>query len=249
MNFKDLFSGQASSYARFRPRYPAALFTWLGTLVPRRQVAVDVGSGNGQAATDLAAEFERVVAIDPSASQLAHGEALPNLEYRKAAAEETGLDQGSADLVVAAQAFHWFDHPAFFSETRRIVRPGGALALWCYGLAAVTPELDALVHELYETELGAYWEPERRLVESGYRTIAVPFEELPTPAFAMEVTWTLPQLVGYLGTWSALRHYLEKHAADGDNPLERMFPRLERAWGPAPERRISWPLGLRAFRL
>ena len=249
MNFKDLFSGQASSYARFRPRYPAALFTWLGTLVPWRRLAVDVGSGNGQAATDLAAHFERVIAIDPSASQLAHGESLPNLEYRKAAAEETGLDTGVADLVVAAQAFHWFDHAAFFAETSRVVRPGGALAVWCYGLAVVTPEIDALVHHLYETDLGTYWEPERRLVENGYRSVAVPFEELDTPPFAMEVAWTLPELVGYLGTWSALRHYLEKHPAAGDNPLERLFPRLERAWGPEPRRRVSWPLGVRAFRI
>ena len=89
MAFKDLFSGQASDYARFRPRYPAPLFAWLAAQVQRHRLAVDVGSGNGQAAIALAAHFDRVVAIDPSASQLAHGQALANLDYRKAAAWTT----------------------------------------------------------------------------------------------------------------------------------------------------------------
>ena len=253
MKFKDLFSGHASDYARFRPRYPAPLFAWLARLVPRHELAVDVGSGNGQAATALAGYFARVMAIDPSGSQLAQGEPLPNVEYRKAAAEETGLDDGVADLMVAAQALHWFDHQAFFSEARRVVRPAGALVVWCYGLTHVTAEIDGLVHELYEDQLGAYWDPERRLVENGYRSIAVPFEELASPAFEIQTSWTLAELVGYLGTWSALKRYVAEHASaagpESESPLELMFPRLERAWGPTAERLVSLPLSVRAFRL
>src|SRR5450432_479508 len=253
MNFKDLFSQHASDYARFRPRYPEALFSWLKTLVPRPGLAVDVGSGNGQAATALAAHFERVIAIDPSASQLAHGESLANLDYRKAAAEETGLDPETVDLLVAAQAFHWFDQEAFFSEARRIVKPGGALAIWCYGLTHITPEIDGLVHELYEARLGPYWDPERRRVEAGYRSVVVPFTELGTPPFEMRFSWTLGELVGYLGTWSSLKRYIQRHGEkpgpEGGNPLEKMFPRFEQAWGSAAERTVIWPLSLRAFRL
>jgi SAM-dependent methyltransferase len=248
MNFKDLFSGLASDYARFRPHYPDALFSWLATLVPEHHLAVDVGSGNGQAAAALAPHFESVIAIEPSGSQLAHAEPIANVDFRKAAAEETGLDSGVADLLVAAQAVHWFDLDAFFSEAQRVLRPGGALVVWCYGVGGITPEIDALVHELYEKELGSYWDPERRLVETGYRTIVVPFEEMATPPFDMHVSWTLARLVGYLGTWSALKRYVEQHGND-DNPLERLFPRLQQAWGPAPERTVTWPLSLRAFRL
>jgi SAM-dependent methyltransferase len=251
MSFKDLFSAQASDYALFRPRYPDALFKWLSTLVPQHRLAVDVGAGNGQAATALAAYFERVVAIDPSASQLAHAASLPNVDYRRAAAEETGLDPGGTDLLVAAQAFHWFDHRRFFSEAQRVIRPGGALAVWCYGLTRISPEIDALVFELYETHLGAYWDPERRLVESGYRSVQVPFAEMPAPPFEMHAAWTLRDLIGYLGTWSALEHYLQARGPDGEaraNPLEEMFPRLERAWGAHSDRTVTWPLSVRAFR-
>ena len=143
--------------------------------------------------------------------------------------------------MIAAQALHWFDQPAFFAEARRVLRPGAALAFWCYGLATITPEIDALVHELYEDELGPFWEPERRLVEDGYRSIVVPFEELRSPS-------TLGELVGYFGTWSALQRYIKEQPTRG-NPLERMFPRFEQAWGPSPQRAVTWPLAIRAFRL
>src|SRR4029079_18173978 len=110
-------------------------------------------------------------------------EAHPRVQYRQAPAEALGLDDGCADLVVAGQAFHWFQQAPFFAEVRRVLRPGGVLALWCYGLMAITPAIDALVLELYQQELGPYWEPERKLVEEGYRQVAVPFTELAAPAF------------------------------------------------------------------
>ncbi len=247
MSFKDRFSAQAPAYARFRPRYPDALFSWLKTLVPEHHLAVDVGAGNGQATAALAACFDRVVAIEPSGSQLAHAEPITNVDYRKAAAEETGLDGGIGDLLVVAQALHWFDLDAFFSEARRVLRPGGALVVWCYGLARITPAVDALVHELYEQHLGAYWDPERRLVETGYRTIVVPFAELPAPRFEMSANWRFAELIGFLGTWSALKRHIAEHGNDA-NPLEKIVPRLKRAWGTVPDRTVTWPIDLRAFR-
>jgi SAM-dependent methyltransferase len=244
--FKDLFSATASDYARFRPHYPATLFAWLAEQAPARGVAVDMGAGNGQAAVALAAHFQRVIAVEPSAAQLASAPADPRIEYRRGAAEATGLADASADLLVVAQAFHWFAQEPFFAEVQRVVRPGGLLAVWCYGLATITPELDALVHELYETFLGPFWEPERRLVEDGYRAVRFPFAELSVPTFQMHLRWSFEHLIGYLSTWSALQRYIRER---GDNPLEAMFPRLEQAWAGAPERDVSWPLGVRAFRL
>src|SRR3954470_6103374 len=132
--FKDLFSLQASDYARFRPVYPPALYAWLAAQAPGRRLAVDVATGNGQAAIGLAAHFERVIGIEPSEGQLANATPAAHVEYRRGAAEATGVDAASADLLTVAQAFHWFRQEAFFGEVRRVVRPGGCLALWCYGL-------------------------------------------------------------------------------------------------------------------
>ena len=246
MRFKDLFSRQASEYARFRPTYPPGLFEWVAGVPARREVAVDVATGNGQAAVALAPYFARVVGVEPSAEQLANAIEAARVEYLVGSAEATGVEAGVADLVTVAQAFHWFKHDAFFEEVRRIAQPGAALAVWCYGLTNITPEVDAAVYELYEDLLGEYWEPERKLVETGYRTINVPFEEIAAPSFAMQMTWTLEHLLGYLGTWSPRKKFIERH---GQDPIAVVLPRLTTAWGDVGERTLHWPLSLRAFRL
>ncbi|HEY7371300.1 MAG TPA: class I SAM-dependent methyltransferase [Polyangia bacterium] len=244
--FKDLFSLQAADYARFRPVYPLELYAWLASKAPARRLAVDVGTGNGQAAVALAAHFERVIGVEPSDGQLANATPAARVEYRRGAAEATGLDAGSADLLTVAQAIHWFKHPAFFAEVRRVVRPQGLLAFWCYGLTTISPEVDAAVHHYYEDLLGPYWEPERKLVEQGYRTIAVPFNPIAAPAFAMQLSWSFEHLLGYLGTWSPRKPYL---AAHGQDALELAFPRLREAWGAHGDRPVHWPLSVRAFRI
>jgi SAM-dependent methyltransferase len=168
--------------------------------------------------------------------------------YVQAPAEATGVDARSADLIAASQAFHWFDHARFFPEVRRIARPGAVLAVWCYGLSEVTPEVDAAVRELYERHLGPYWEPERRLVERLYRGVAFPtdFVELAAPPFEIRVTWRVEHLVGYLETWSALATY---RRVRGEDPMPVIVPEIERAWGAAAEREVRWPVGMRAFRV
>jgi SAM-dependent methyltransferase len=249
LDFKDLFSPQAVDYARFRPVYPEALFAWLASQAPARELAIDVGAGNGQASVALAAHFQRVLAIEPSAAQRANAAGVDRVEVRAGSAEATGASDGSADLVVAAQAFHWFRPEPFYAEVRRVLRPRGCLALWCYGLTRVTAEVDAAIFALYEGLLGTYWEPERRLVEGGYATADVPFTELATPPFSMSLDWTLEHLLGYLGTWSALRRYQKENGRVADDALQAAFRDIARAWGEQSSRTVVWPLSLRAFRL
>jgi SAM-dependent methyltransferase len=241
---KDLFSPQSSGYAKFRPTYPAALFDWVAGIAPARGLAVDVGTGSGQAAVELGERFARVLAVDPSDAQLANATPHPRVTYRRGTAEATGADAGSADLVTASQAFHWFDHAKFFEEARRVLRPGGVLAVWCYGFAEITPEVDAVVMELYEGTLGKYWGPERRVVEDLYRGIAFPssLREIEAPKFEIRARWRVEQLVGYLGTWSALATYRRER---GEDPMLTVVPKIEAAWGEA-AREVRWAIGVRA---
>lgn len=243
--WKDLFSGHAAEYARFRPSYPPELFAWLAEVSPGHDLAVDIGTGNGQAAVGLAEHFARVIGIEPSAKQLANARPHASVEYRSATAETTGLTDGAADLLLAAQSFHWFQPDLFFAEARRVLRPRGVLALVTYALSRITSPVDAVVDELY-ARLDAYWEPERRVVEDGYASVAVPFAELRAPALSMRSSWTVDDLVGYLGTWSATRKAIE---AGGPNPLEEYGPHLIAAWGDAKNRDAVWPLAVRAFQM
>jgi SAM-dependent methyltransferase len=246
MSFKDHFSGHAAAYASARPGYPADLFEILAGLPARRRLAWDAGTGNGQAAVRLAEQFEKVIATDPSAPQLAHAAPHPRVEYRVGPAESSGLAPGSVDLVTAAQAFHWFDFGRFFAEVERVLAPGGALAVWTYNLVRFTPEIDALIDHLAYDLVGTYWPPERRWVDQEYRSIPFPFAEVEIPPLRHEESWDLARLVSYLRTWSSAQRYSKETGTDA---VALIGDDLEAAWGdPSQVRTAVWPIFLRAGR-
>ena len=246
-DFKDHFSEKAAAYTRYRPTYPPALFAWLAGLTARHDLAWDCGCGNGQAAIGLAPYFRQVIGTDPSRQQIENAVAHERIRYAVASAEESGLDSASVDLVVVAQALHWFDFERFYAEVRRAVRPGGVLAAISYGEVRVAGSADRIISRFYHEMIGPCWPPERRYVDDGYTTIPFPFPEVTAPPFAMEAEWTLEHLIGYLGTWSAVKEY---ERVTGDNPLALISEELTEAWGdPLQQRRVCWPLALRVGRV
>jgi SAM-dependent methyltransferase len=248
MTFKDHFSGLAAAYADCRPSYPPAVAQALAALSPGRALALDCGCGNGQLSVLLGDVFDRVEATDASAAQIAHAVPHPRVAYRVAPAEESGLPDGCCDLVVAAQAAHWFDLPRYFAEVRRVLRPGGLAALVGYGRLVVgDPAAAAVVDRFYGPDgVGRYWPPERPLVEDGYAAVAFPFAEIPGPDIAMSADWTRDQLLGYVTTWSALK---EARKALAEDPFPAFAEALAAAWpdGDA-TRTIRWPLRMRLGR-
>jgi SAM-dependent methyltransferase len=247
--FKDHFSSASDRYAAYRPDYPAALFAWLAGLSPHsgtsaeRNTAWDCATGSGQAALGLVPHFRHVVASDASAEQIGHAVSHPRIDYRVAPAEASGLADHSVDLVTVAQAAHWFDLPAFYAEVARVLKPGGALALWGYGRMVLPGEMDAPLLRFYAETVGPYWPPERALIDDAYRSLDFPFAEIEAPAFHIEVEWSLPRLIAYLSTWSAVKRY---QAAQGHDPLPALTVELETLWGDSDAGwKLQWPLFLR----
>ena len=109
MNFKDYFSKQASDYTRYRPHYPEALFEYLATLVSSHQRAWDCATGSGQAALGLTPYFKEIIATDASEKQIANVFEHEKITYLIAPAEKTEIESNSVDLIVVAQALHWFE--------------------------------------------------------------------------------------------------------------------------------------------
>jgi SAM-dependent methyltransferase len=245
MNFASLFSTQASDYAQFRPRYPEELFSYLASISPSKDLVWDSGTGSGQAAVMLASHFRSVIATDPSEKQLLNAEKNPRVIYKQASAEAAPLEPQSADLITAAQAFHWFNHERFFQEAKRVLKPQGVVAIWTYNLCKIAPEIDQIIEKFYGQILGPYWEKERQLVEEGYRKSIFPLNELSPPEFQMKAEWTFEHLIGYLGTWSALQAYIKKN---GQNPLEPLARSIHEVWDDQRTRLVSWELSMRVGR-
>ena len=245
--FQDHFSTRAPGYAAFRPTYPDTLFAWLAEQAPGRDVAWDCGTGSGQAVPGLASQFARVVATDASAAQVAEARPIPNVEFRVAPAEASGLPDRSADLITVAQALHWFDLDRFYSEVRRVGRPGALLACWMYNLMRIDESIDRVVDRFYTDVVGPWWPGNRKLIDSNYRDIAFPFPRVPVRDFAMTAEWDFGHLVGYLRTWSAVTRFVRDQGRD---PIELVEGDLLSAWGdPERVRPVRWPLVVLAGRV
>ena len=242
MTFKDHFSIQSADYAKFRPRYPQELFEYLGSIAASRKLAWDCGTGNGQAAVGLASVFDRVIATDASEKQIANSQSHKIVEYRIAPAENSGIGSETIDLIMVAQALHWFDPGRFYAEARRVLKPNGVLAASAYNLLTIEPAIDEVVNRYYYEVVGPFWPPERRLVEQ-FANLPFPFHQIDPPKFEMTAKWNLDHLVGYLRTWSSTQRFIAANASD---PLEQITDDLRAAWGDFHQTRIiTWPLVLR----
>ena len=123
------FSDRAADYVRFRPDYPAAAIAAVLAGLHEPVRAADVGAGTGISARALASRGARVVAIEPNAAMRAAAAPHAGVTWREGAAEATGLPGASLDLVLCAQAFHWFHVRESLAEFARVLVPGGRLAL------------------------------------------------------------------------------------------------------------------------
>ena len=246
-SFSDHFGKVAGRYADFRPTYPPELFDWLAAQCSAHELVWDCGCGNGQASIALAAHFRQVHATDASAGQIERATPHAQVRYATAPASASGLPDASADLITVAQALHWFADDSFYDEARRVLKPGGLLAAWSYGMIVVEGDtVNDVIQHFYHRVIGPYWPPERRHVETGYRELPFPFTRIAPPELAMQVAWPLAQLLGYLGSWSASARYRE---ANGKDAVEALGEVLFSCWGdPAQPRTVSWPLSILAGR-
>jgi SAM-dependent methyltransferase len=134
------FAGLAEGYARYRPAHADTAIDFIITRagLDSQSLVVDVGAGTGISSRLFARRGLNVIGIEPNDEMRVQAESeslpppLPTPTYQPGRAEQTGLPDGCASLVVAAQAFHWFEPDAALREFHRLLRPGGYGALLWY---------------------------------------------------------------------------------------------------------------------
>jgi SAM-dependent methyltransferase len=187
-------------------------------------------------------KFEHVLATDASHEQIAHAEKRHNIEYRVEPAEHSTNADHSVDLITVATAYHWFDIPSFTKEVHRVLKPEGIIAVWSYNFCHISPPIDTILEHFSNNIIGMYWPENRKYVDAAYRTIPFPYSRLKTPAFQMQATWSLTQLLGYLGTWSSVQYYKKAMHID---PLIELELALKKYWErPDIEKEITWDIAL-----
>ena len=151
------FDHCSQEYSRFRPEYPAALFDHIRSLwpPPGQPLVIDVGAGTGKASAPLVDRDVSTISVEPSLAMIAEGRrSYPKLKYVCATSEEIPIETNSADLVTAAQCFHWFNAPRALAEFARILKPRGYVCLFWNSRtsdSAASKLFDDLVHK---------WNPE-----------------------------------------------------------------------------------------
>ncbi|MEM7468572.1 MAG: class I SAM-dependent methyltransferase [Pseudomonadota bacterium] len=244
---EDYFSTQANAYQAFRPRYPQSLIDYLGTKLDKRATIVDCATGNGQAAIAFAGEQRRIIGLDLSHSQLVNAPRHAGVSWVQSTVEQIPLNDRSADLIIVAQALHWFNFAAFYAEVRRIATTNGFIAAWTYSLLAACDQFDddiaTVIRWFYHDVVGEYWPPERRWVDDEYQSIPYPFQDEPTPLFSIPISWDKDALVGYVSSWSAVALYRRKLSR---NPIPLFDEKLASIWPSASFKiQFQWPLSLR----
>jgi SAM-dependent methyltransferase len=187
------FTSRVDNYVKYRPSYPAAIIPLLEAEcgLTDETIVADIGSGTGFLTELFLKHGNRVFGVEPNAEMRAAGERLlanyPSFVSVNATAETTTLPDESIDLIVAGQAFHWFQWDAAKVEFKRILRPGGWVALIWNGFRVETSPVVRGYHELL-VKFGTDYKEVSREIETcdieylfsprAYRETAFPFKQV-----------------------------------------------------------------------
>jgi ubiquinone/menaquinone biosynthesis C-methylase UbiE len=221
------FNSESHKYFQYRPRYPKALYEFIASVCPYKEVVWDSACGNGQVAVDISEYFSIVEASDIHENQIKNSFEKDNVHYSLQNSESTNYPDNFFDAVCVAQALHWFNLETFFYEVKRVLKKEGVFFCWGYSFFRINLEIDQIINDFLLKEIEPFWSENNKSLHHEYVDINFPFEKIETPKFEMKETWELGQLIEYLSTWSAVKLYNKNR---GFNILDDLIIKLSEYW-------------------
>ncbi|RLB94573.1 MAG: class I SAM-dependent methyltransferase [Deltaproteobacteria bacterium] len=234
MHHQKLFNDKADLYKSARPTYPHALYPYLAGLCSATNCVWDCACGNGQAAVELAEQFDMVFATDISEKQISNAKKHPGIHYSVSPAESTCFLENSLDLVCVAQALHWFDLKFFWPEVARVLKPNGIFSAWGYTWPQINRQLDDAFKQLVLDVIEPYWASRNKLLWEHYKDIHFPFKEKNAPEFEMSIKWDLDGFFNFVHTFSATRQCM---GAIGNHFFAYAYSEMNKLWGNSKEKK------------
>lgn len=242
------FLHEPMRYADYRPQYPESLFEYLQTLTSKNSKVLECGAGSGQATIGLSSHFNYIISTEPSFELLLKAKPLSHVYYIQSSAEQLPIHSTSINLVCIAQAIHWFRLHDFYSEVKRVLKPGGVITAWCYNQSEIEPAIDKVINKIYvKITSSQNLSRERQYLYEHYQTLLFPFDRIPSPSFSITMSWNLMQLLGYISTWPSILEYQKRFNID---LISEIKDELIFLWGDSStEKLITWPIYLLVGRM
>ncbi|VDI19628.1 Hypothetical predicted protein [Mytilus galloprovincialis] len=241
-------SDHAKYYAQFRPDYPDTVVKSIVDYCKLSNndfgTAIDIGCGTGQSTYSLKTYFKNVIGVDVSEKQIEQAKLkYHDIKFTVGPAEDLSfLESGSVNLITTAQALHWMNHEAFYEEVDRVLRPGGVLAVYGYGIPVENKkEAHNLVSHFYSQTLSEYWSKERKFIEQHYQSFHLPYDGwIRNDGLEIVKNWSVDQYTGYITSWSAWQKYLKSYPESKD--LQTLHEQLLSLYPNDEIMTIRWPI-------
>ena len=226
MNSVNRFSNKilSAAYAKFRPVYPKEVMTIIkeymeGTGNPGFNFAVDVACGSGQSTFLLSDSYQRVTGVDISNTQIEQAllkkesSNCCNVEFLVGDAHRLLFKESSVYLLTCAMGWHWLHPETFYTEAKRVLKPGGCLAVYGHGVQVHDNNRISNAFKMFNDELFEYdCFPEQNLhVLNNYKAVDLPFKKVQRVEFLFPQESNFEQLLGLFSSVSMYSAYCKKY--------------------------------------
>lgn len=211
INLSEKFNDDTKNYKKLRPTYPDSLFQWIHHIALEKELALDCGTGNGQAANKLTPYFKRIIAIDSSQNQIEIATPHPKIDYYCISAEDLSLNENSIDVITCASSVHWFNLKKFYMQCRRILKKNGAVIFFTYTWPSSSNRLVDQVLTDIKHALMPFFPKESRYHIDKYATLPFPFKEITPPSLFFTQNWMVDELMRFFSTWVFIKQYETTH--------------------------------------